>query len=63
MLNLPIGQTRSWGVSGNLGISDGKPTPSNGPPFWHGGAARSPPQTGYLGLAYYLFSGDFKDVA
>jgi porin len=63
----PADQTRSWGVFGNFGISDGKPNPIE----WSAilGIGGSSPIHGRkqdsFGLAYYYlrFSGDFKDVA
>jgi len=60
-------QTRSWGVFGSLGISDGKPNPIR----WSGifGLGGTSPISGRrfdtFGIAYYYlgFSDDFKDVA
>jgi porin len=63
----PTDKTRSWGVFGNFGISDGKPDPIR----WSGifGIGGSSPiprrQLDSFGIAYYYlgFSDDFKDVA
>ncbi len=63
----PTDNTRSWGVFGNFGISDGKPDPIR----WSGilGIGGSSPissrQLDTFGIAYYYlgFSNDFKDVA
>jgi len=63
----PEDQTRSWGVFGNFGLSDGKPNPIQ----WSAiaGVGGSSPIPGRrrdtFGIAYYYlgFSDDFKDVA
>ena len=63
----PTDQTRSWGVFGNFGISDGKPNPIQ----WSailgiGGSSPIPSRKlDTFGIAYYYlgFSDDFKDVA
>jgi porin len=63
----PKDQTRTWGVFGNLGISDGKANPVH----WSGilgiGGSSPIPARRYdsFGLAYYYLglSKDFKDVA
>ncbi len=60
-------KTRSWGVFGNFGISDGKPDPIE----WSAivGIGGSSPiacrKLDTFGVAYYFlgFSDDFKDVA
>ena len=60
-------KTRSWGLFGNLGISDGKPNPIK----WSailgiGGSSPIPErQLDSFGIAYYYlgFSDDFKNVA
>jgi porin len=63
----PKDQTRSWGVFGNFGISDGKPNPIQWSAIF--GVAGSSPIPGRehdtFGLAYYYLglSDDFKDVA
>jgi porin len=63
----PTDQTRSWGVFGNFGISDGKPNPIRWSAiFGIGGASPiSGRKHDTFGLAYYYlgFSDDFKDVA
>jgi porin len=63
----PTDQTRSWGVFGNFGISDGKPNPIRlSAIFGIGGASPiSGRKHDTFGLAYYYlgFSDDFKDVA
>jgi porin len=63
----PADKTRSWGVFGNFGISDGKPDPIE----WSAivGIGGSSPiacrKLDTFGVAYYYlaFSDDFKDVA
>jgi porin len=63
----PADHTRTWGVFGNFGISDGNPNPIK----WSGilGVGGSSPIPGRrldtFGAAYYYlgFSDDFKDVA
>jgi porin len=63
----PRDQTRSWGVFGNFGISDGKPNPVQ----WSaivgiGGSSPIPHRKlDTFGIAYYYlgFSDDFKEVA
>jgi porin len=63
----PTDKTRSWGVFGNFGISDGKPNPIK----WSAiaGIAGSSPipnrKLDTFGIAYYYlgYSDDFKDVA
>jgi porin len=63
----PTDKTRSWGVFGNFGISDGKPNPVQ----WSAivGIGGSSPIPGRkldtFGIAYYYlgFSDDFKEVA
>jgi porin len=63
----PADQTRSWGVFGNFGISDGKPNPIKWSAIF--GVGGSSPIRGRkqdtFGLAYYYlgYSDDFKDVA
>ena len=62
----PTDQTRSWGVFGNAGISDGKPNPIH----WStilgiGGSSPIPSRKlDTFGIAYYYlgFSDDFKNV-
>ncbi|HMJ67051.1 MAG TPA: carbohydrate porin, partial [Candidatus Binatia bacterium] len=60
-------QTRSWGVFGNFGISDGKPNPIHRSAiFGIGGSSPIPGRNrDTFGLGYYYlgFSGDFKGVA
>jgi porin len=63
----PTDKTRSWGVFGNFGISDGKPNPIH----WSaiagiGGSSPIPSRKlDTFGVAYYYlgFSDDFKEVA
>ena len=63
----PADSTRSWGVFGSFGISDGEPNPMQ----WSSilGVAGSSPipsrPRDTFGMAYYYlgFSNDFKDVA
>ena len=63
----PADSTRSWGVFGNFGISDGEPNPIH----WSAilgvaGSSPIPSRTrDTFGMAYYYlgFSDDFKDVA
>jgi porin len=63
----PTDKTRSWGLFGNAGISDGKPNPIK----WSAilGVGGSSPlacrKLDTFGIAYYYlgFSDDFKDVA
>jgi porin len=63
----PTDQTRSWGVFGNAGISDGKPNPIKWSViFGIGGSSPIPNRPlDTFGLAYYYlgFSDDFKNVA
>lgn len=63
----PSDKTRSWGVFGNFGVSDGKPDPIGRSAIL--GIGGSSPISGRkldsFGLAYYYlgFSNDFKNVA
>ena len=63
----PTDKTRSWGVFGNFGISDGKPNPIKWSAMF--GIAGSSPIAGRkldtFGIAYYYlgYSDDFKKVA
>ena len=61
----PTDQTRSWGVFGNVGISDGKPNPIHwSGHFWHRRKQPDPqPQTGYLRHRVLLpgFSDEFQE--
>ena len=63
----PTDQTRSWGVFGNFGISDGKPNPIQWSGiFGIGGSSPIPDRKqDTFGLAYYYLglSDDFKNVA
>ena len=63
----PTDQTRSWGVFGNAGISDGKPNPIKWSViFGIGGSSPIPNRKmDTFGIAYYYlgFSDDFKEVA
>ena len=63
----PTDQTRSWGVFGNVGISDGKPNPIHWSAiFGIGGSSPIPSRKlDTFGVAYYYlgFSDDFKNVA
>jgi porin len=63
----PKDQTRSWGVFGNAGISDGKPNPIKWSViFGIGGSSPIPSRKlDTFGVAYYYlnFSDDFKEVA
>jgi porin len=63
----PTDQTRSWGVFGNAGISDGKPNPIKWSAiFGIGGASPIPSRKlDTFGVAYYYmgFDDGFKDLA
>jgi len=63
----PTDKTRSWGVFGNVGISDGKPNPIHWSAiFGIGGSSPLPNRKlDTFGIAYYYlgFSDDFKEVA
>ncbi len=63
----PTDHTRSWGVFGNFGISDGKPNPVKCSAILGVGGSSPLPdrKQDSFGLAcYYLgFSDDFKEVA
>jgi porin len=63
----PTDKTRSWGVFGNFGVSDGKPNPIKWSAIF--GIAGSSPIPGRkqdtFGIGYYYlgYSDDFKEVA
>jgi porin len=63
----PAEKTRSWGVFGNFGISDGKPNPIKWSAiFGIGGSSPIPTRKlDTFGLGYYYlgYSDDFKEVA
>lgn len=63
----PTDQTRSWGVFGNAGISDGKPNPIKWSAIFGSGGSSPIPnrKMDTFGIAYYYlgFSDDFKQVA
>ena len=63
----PADQTRSWGVFGNAGISDGKPNPIKWSAIVGVGGSSPLPcrKRDTFGVAYYYlgFSDSFKDVA
>jgi porin len=63
----PADKTRSWGVFGNFGLSDGKPNPIHWSAiFGVGGSSPIPGRNrDTFGIAYYYlgYSDDFKEVA
>ena len=63
----PADKTRSWGVFGNFGISDGKPNPVQWSAILGIGGSSPIPcrKLDTFGIAYYYlgFSDDFKEVA
>jgi porin len=63
----PMDETRSWGVFGNVGISDGKPNPIHWSAiFGIGGSSPIPNRKlDTFGIAYYYlgFSDSFKNLA
>jgi len=63
----PMDQTRSWGVFGNVGISDGRPNPIHWSAiFGIGGSSPIPNRKlDTFGIAYYYlgFSDSFKNLA